>query len=496
MNQPYAHEVNQLRTPPMSIEAEQAVLGGLLLPYSDAFELVADIISEDDFYRRDHQLIFRAIAQLAEKHRPYDAVTAMDWFDANGLSEQVGGGGYLIELASTTPSAANIAAYAKIVKDKALLRKLIDVGTDLVNQGFAPEGRDTTDMLDAAESAVMAISGAKVQEVEDGDTGLRATLAELSRRRKLDPNQLLGVTTSLDLLDANTHGLQPTDLIILAARPSMGKSVLALQIRRAAAMNGMRPYTIELEMNREACYMRDIAATGHVNYDVVQRTAKASEQEMEAMRRAVIRLRGMQWWLDCSPGLSIDSIIARIRRMKKQHNIGIAIIDYLQYIDMSRQLRSGLNVTNSIQEITRRLKACAKELHIPIVLLSQLNRGNEARKDKRPMMSDLRESGAIEQDADMIMFIHREGYYEKEWPRDDPRQKLAEIIVAKSRNGITGTVPVQWEGRYQQFNNLAYDDPANLYNPQQTSSKGGFESARNHGLVTIPVSMVNQEDED
>ena len=488
------HLVEQLRVPPHSIESEQAVLGALMLVSRDTYEKVADIVGEDDFYRRDHQLIYRAIKELAESNppKPYDAVTLGDWFEAHGLGAQVSNGAYLIELATTTPSAANIVAYAHIVKDKALLRRMIDVGTNMVNNGFMPDGRDTTELLASAESEVMAIGDEVKTDIYTGEDGLRATIKELSRRRKLGVNDLLGATTSLDALDDLTCGLQDSDLIVLAARPSMGKTALMLQMNRACAMDRRRPYTIELEMSQPQVYMRHIAATAKLDFGIVQRPARASETEMERMRQSISKLKGLQWWLDCSPGLNIDLICARIRRMKKQYDIGIAFIDYLQYIDYSRQLRY-TNATGAIQEITRKLKGLAKELGIPVVLLSQLNRALEQRRDKRPILSDLRESGAIEQDADVIMFLHREGYYE-DWGRDDLRNKVAEVEVAKSRNGVTDTVRVQWEGRFQLFNNLAYGDAANYFNPQQMSSKGGFEPTPMHGMVQ-PIK-IRQDDED
>ena len=494
MNDHYAPGVEHLRIPPHSIDAEQSVLGALMLTSVDTFEKVADIITEDDFYRRDHQLIFRAIRELADgkPSKPYDAVTVGDWFESMRLSDEVAGGAYLIDLVSGTPSAANIVAYARIVKDKATLRRMIDVGTTMVNNGYMPEGRDTVELLAAAETDVLAIGDEVKTDIFTGADGLRATAMELSRRRLMGPNELLGISTSLDAVDDLTCGMQPSDLIVLAARPSMGKTALMLQEMWAAAASGKRPYGIELEMNQSQVYMRHISRIARIDFSIVQRPARASEMEMQRMRDAIGKLRALEWWLDCSAGLNIDMICARIRRMKKKHNIGIAYIDYLQYIDYSRQLKY-TNATGAIQEITRKLKGLAKELNIPVVLLSQLNRALEQRGSKRPILSDLRESGAIEQDADVVKFVHREGYYE-DWPRDDPRQKLAEIIVAKARNGIVDTAMAQWEGKYQSFSNLAYDNPANYYNPQQTSSKGGFEPVPMHGLVQ-PIK-VNQSDED
>lgn len=488
-------EIDTLRVPPSSIEAEQAVLGALLLPGVDKFDEVADIVSEDDFYRHDHQLIYRAIRELANKRKPHDALTVAEWFDSVDQSHEVEGGAYLIHLASNTPSAANLHAYARIVKDKAILRSLIDAGTQIINTGYRPDGRDTADILAEAEAAVLKVAKVNQSDIFGGDDALRSAVAELSRRRKMHPDALLGISTSLDLVDSLTHGLQPTDLIILAARPSMGKTAFAIQMALAAAMDGKRPYFATLEMSREQWMMRALAAVGQVDFSKVQRTARASAEEMERIQRAVGKLRGMSWWIDEAPGMNLDMLAAKLRRMKKQHDIGVAFIDYLQYLDLTRQLKNtNGNTASAIQEVTRRLKAVAKELRIPVVLLSQLNRALEGRRDKRPMLSDLRESGAIEQDADLVMFLHREGYYEgRDWPRDDPRHALAEVIIAKSRNGIVDTARVRWDGPFQRFDNLAYNDPITYYNPSLVAGKGGFEPKP----VMMPGRQpVNQMDED
>lgn len=468
-----------LRAPPAAIEAEQAVLGGCMLS-NDAFDRISDMLVADDFYRRDHQLIFRAIQELAEKNKPYDAVTLGEWFDSQGLSEQVAGGAYLIDLASTTPSAANIKAYAEIVRDKAVLRKLIDAGTQIVNDGFDPNGRDSKDILAEAEQNVLAIANTGMtQDVESGLVVLKRTVDLLSQRRNFT-GDLLGITTSLDLPDEMTAGLQDDDLIILAARPSMGKSALMAQMRRACAKEGKRPYTVSLEMSGEQLNMRDIAAVGGVDFDHVRRPRRANSEEMDRIRYAIREMKGYEWWFDQGTGLTADKLCARIRRMKKQFNIGAVYIDYLQFIDISPDVRQG--IPHAVQQVTRKLKATAKALHIPIVLLSQLNRSVESRPDKRPIMADLRESGAIEQDADVIMFLYRKGYYERDWPKDDPRQKVAEVIVAKVRNGEVGSASVQWEGKYQRFDNLSFDTiPANYY--ESKSTERGFEPRQRTGLT-------------
>lgn len=470
--------VEQLRVPPTSIEAEQAVLGGLMLA-PDALDHVVDIVGEHDFYRRDHALIFRGIQELSEKNRPYDAVTLGEWFEAQGIAELVAGGAYLIQLASTTPSAANIKAYAEIVHDKAVLRRLIEVGTGIVNDGFLPDGRETAEILASAENAVLAVAGNKViSGIETGKEGLVRAYLEMDRRRKLG-DALLGVSTSLDELDESTNGLQDDDLIILAARPSMGKTAMMGQLRRQAAITGKRPLTFSMEMSAAQIYMRDVAALARVDYDKVQRPARMTPEETHRVGAAFAKMKDWVWWLDDGPPASVYQLAARIRRMKKQHDIGIVFIDYLQLIDISELLKAGYNTNAAIQEVTRTLKALAKLLHIPIVLLSQLNRSLEGRGDKRPGLSDLRESGAIEQDADLIMFLHRQGYFEKDWAKDDERQNVAEVIVGKARTGTVGRVTVQWQGKFQRFNNLSYENvPSNYSDTYTRRARPGFNRGK------------------
>lgn len=449
-------KVAALRTPPQSIGAEQSVLGGLMLD-PGAMTRIGDRLKETDFYRRDHQLIFRAILELEGKNKPFDAVTLGEWFEAQGMGEVVAGGAYLVELASTTPSAANIRAYADIVRDKAILRQLIDFGTGVVNDGFQPDGRDSDEIMSAAEGALLALSrqAAELVEAEHGKRGLARAVKEMERR-SMAGDSLLGCETSIIELDDLILGLQDADLIIVAARPSMGKSALMGQMRRHAAKRGKRPYTVSLEMSAEQIYMRDIAAESRVNLRHVQVPSQAEEQDWPRMHEAIKRMAGWQWWLDDQSALTVEQICARARRAKMQHDIGIIFIDYLQFITPPSTQQNG---AAAIQHITRTLKGLAKELRVPIVLLSQLNRGLESRSNKRPMMSDLRESGAIEQDADVILFLHREGYYrQQEWAKDDQRHRVGEIIVAKCRNGELGVAYTRVALEYQSFDNLSRDE--------------------------------------
>lgn len=479
-----------LRLPPQSIEAEQSVLGGLMLD-PGALDKVLHLLGEGDFYRRDHVMIYRAIKALADKGKPYDAVTVGEFFSAKGMSEMVEGGAYLTDLVRLTPSSANIRAYAEIVRDKAMLREMIDAGTSIVADGFQPDGKDVTELLAKAEQSVMALARGRHSNdsMQAGKRGLRRAVAEMERRI-LAGQSLLGISSSLDALDDMILGLQDSDLVILAARPSMGKTAFMLQMRRHAAKLGKRPLTISMEMTAEQVYMRDIAAVGSVNYKRVQNPILADEQDMQCIQRAFAEMEPWEWWLDDTSSMTVGQICSRIRRAKKDHDIGIAFIDYLQFIDLG-EVRNGIPA--ALQNVTRMLKALAKELRIPIVLLSQLNRGLESRTNKRPMMSDLRESGAIEQDADVVLFLHREAYYNKDWPATDPRQSIGEVIVSKARNGETGTVMVKSVLAYQRFDNLAEHELPMEYetaekqaaNEQRSKRDGksgaGFQPGGNNG---------------
>lgn len=466
-----------LRVPPQSQTAEQSVLGGLMLDPS-AFAKVGDWLKPEEFYRQDHQLIYRAVLELESQGKPFDAVTVGEWFDSQGMGERVAGGSYLVELAATTPSAANIVAYAKIVQDKALLRSLIEVGTDIVNDGFMPGGRDSNEILASAESALLAVSKrtTTLVEAEHGKRGLSRAVREMERRRDAGGG-LLGIESSITELDDLILGLQPTDLLIVAARPSMGKSALMGQMRRHAAKRGARPYTVSLEMSAEQIYMRDIAAEARVNLRHVQVPTMAEDEDWPRMEDAIQRMAGWDWWLDDQSALTVEQICSRARRAKMQHDIGIIFIDYLQFITPPSTQQNG---ASAIQHITRALKGLAKELKVPVVLLSQLNRGLESRTNKRPMMSDLRESGAIEQDADVILFLHREGYYKAhEWPKDDPRHRVGEIIVAKCRNGELGLAHVRVALEFQRFDNLSRDDiPGDYHDTSDSDNKQRRNSGR------------------
>jgi replicative DNA helicase len=442
--------IDALRVPPHSIEAEQAVLGGLMLN-ERAWDQVADKLREEDFYRRDHQLIFRAIGTLADKQQPCDAVTLGEYFESNGLSEQVGGTAYVIELASTTPSAANIAAYAEIVREKSVLRQLIDVGTTIANDGFQPEGRSSRELLENAEKSVFEIAEAGSRGKQQF-VAMRGAVKEAFRilqERYENKGSITGVPTGFTDFDNRTTGLQPSDLIILAARPSMGKTALALNMAEFAALKTKRAVAVfSMEMSASQLAFRLISSLGRVNAQNL-RTGQLEDEDWSRVSHAITLLADAKIFIDDTPALSPTELRSRARRLAREHGgLALIVIDYLQLMQVPGNKE---NRATEIAEISRSLKALAKELSCPVIALSQLNRSLEQRTDKRPVMSDLRESGGIEQDADVIVFIYRDEYYNQ----DSPDKGLAEIIIGKQRNGPTGTIKLVFNGQYTRFDNYA-----------------------------------------
>ncbi|MDR1075863.1 MAG: replicative DNA helicase [Xanthomonadaceae bacterium] len=451
-SEPGDPRIEQLRVPPHSIEVEQAVLGGLMLA-PEAYDRVNDMLVESDFYRRDHQLIYRAIRELGEKSRPFDAVTLGEWFDSQGLGEQVGGGAYLVELAATTPSAANIRAYAEIVRDKAVLRQLIEVGTGIVNDGFQPEGRDSVELLAKAEQQVFAIAeaGARARMDFVPVTKALSEAFDVLQARFNSGGGVTGMATGYTEFDEITAGLQPTDLVILAARPSMGKTTLALNMAEYAAIKSKKPVAVfSMEMSASQLALRLISSIGRVNATRL-RTGQLEDEDWSRVTSAISLLREVKIFIDDTPALSPEVLRSKARRLKREHGLGLIVIDYLQLMQVPGNSE---NRATEISEISRSLKALAKELNVPVIALSQLNRSLETRTDKRPVMADLRESGAIEQDADLIVFIYRDEYYNKE---NSPDKGLAEIIIGKQRNGPTGSVKLKFFGEYTRFDNLSHD---------------------------------------
>jgi replicative DNA helicase len=446
-------DTSALKVPPHSLQAEQAVLGGLMLDNS-AWDTVADCVSEDDFYRRDHRLIFRAIAQLAEKNNPLDAVTLSEWLDQNNLLDEVGGLGALGKLAQNTPSAANIKAYAEIVRENSVMRQLIEVGNKIAGSGFMPEGRDSGALLDHAEKLVFEIAE-QGKRGKRGFTNIRALLATAVDRIDMLSQQedhITGVSTGFTDLDNMTAGLQPADLIIVAGRPSMGKTTLAVNFAENAAIKHQVPVGIfSMEMPGEHLALRMMSSLGHIDQHKI-RTGKLDDDDWPRLTSAVSLLDSAPIYIDDTPALTPVELRARARRLKREHDLGLIVIDYLQLMQGSGGAARE-NRATEISEISRNLKALAKELSVPVIALSQLNRSLEQRTDRRPVMSDLRESGAIEQDADVIIFIYRDEVYHE----DSPHKGLAEIIIGKQRNGPIGKVTLTFRGQFTRFENYAPD---------------------------------------
>ena len=444
-------DTESLKVPPHSLQAEQAVLGGLMLDNA-SWDTVADHVSEEDFYRRNHRLIFRAIAELAEKNDPFDAVTLSEWLEQNQLLEETGGLAALGILAQNTPSAANIKAYADIVRENSVMRQLIEVGNKIANSAFVTEGRDSSALLDHAEQLVFDIAE-RGKRNKRGFRNIRTLLAAAVDRIDMlfqQEGHITGVPTGFSDLDDMTAGLQPADLIIVAGRPSMGKTTLAVNFAENAAIKHQLPVAIfSMEMPGEQLALRMMSSLGHIDQHKI-RTGKLDDDDWPRLTSAVSLLDTAPLFIDDTPALSPMELRARARRLKREHDLGLIIIDYLQLMQVGNTRE---NRATEISEISRNLKALAKELSVPVIALSQLNRSLEQRTDKRPVMSDLRESGAIEQDADVILFIYRDEVYNEE----SPQKGLAEVIVAKQRNGPIGKCLLTFRGQFTRFENYAAD---------------------------------------
>jgi len=435
-----------LKVPPQSLEAEQSVLGGLMLD-NQRWDQIADKIVTVDFYRKEHRLIFTAISQLSEDNRPADVVTVSEWLENAGELENAGGIEYLGSLANNTPSAANIVAYAEIVRERSVMRRLIEVSSEITSRAYRPEGRSAVDILDEAEKNILQISdaGSRRGGFKHLKSLLTASVDRIDQLYRSD-NPLTGVSTGFTDLDNMTSGLQSSDLVIVAGRPSMGKTSLAMNIAENAAVGHKTPVAIfSMEMPGEQLAMRMMASLGRINAHRV-RTGNLHDEDWPRLTSAVSMLSETPIFIDDSPGLTPMELRARARRLHREHGLGMVIIDYLQLMQTGE---SSENRATEISNITRALKGLAKELSVPVVALSQLNRSLEQRPNKRPVMSDLRESGAIEQDADVIIFIYRDEVYNE----DSTDKGTAEIIISKQRNGPTGTVRLTFLGEYTRFEN-------------------------------------------
>jgi len=443
--------VDALRVPPYSIHAEQSVLGGLMLD-NQTWDVVADRVGEEDFYRRDHKLIFRAIKQLAEKQTPFDVVTLSEVLEKTGSLEEAGGLAYLAMMAKETPSAANISSYADIVREKSVLRQLIHAGTEIADSAFQPENRDLALLLETAEQKVFQIADQRRR----GGVGFKPIKSLLSAA--IDRIEMLfhkeghitGASTGFTDFDDMTSGLQASDLIIIAGRPSMGKTTFAMNIAENVAIKEQIPVAVfSMEMPGEQLAMRMMSSLGRIDQHRV-RTGKLEDDEWPRMTSAINILAETKLFIDDTPALTPTEVRARCRRLAREHGqLGLVVLDYLQLMQCS----GGENRVAEISEISRSLKALAKELNVPVIALSQLNRNLEQRPNKRPVPSDLRESGSIEQDADLIVFIYRDEVYHP----DSADKGTAEIIIAKQRNGPIGTVRLTFLGQYTRFENFISD---------------------------------------
>ena len=441
--------VKNLTVPPHSIEAEQSVLGGLLLS-GNAWDQVADILVESDFYREDHRTIFRAVSELHDNSRPCDAVTITEWFESHGQIDLVDGGSYINQLVNTTPSAANIKAYAEIVREKSILRGLIDVGTEITSGAYASDGRESKQLLEEAERAVFAIAD-KGSRGTSGLVSVQETIKQaidkIQELYEFD-GEITGISTGFQDLDKKTAGLQPSDLIIVAGRPAMGKTSFAMNLAENAAIKHNVPVAVfSMEMSSLQLVMRLFSSLGQIEQGKL-RTGSLDDLDWPKLTSAMNLLQKSKIFIDETPALSPAELRARARRLKREHDIGLIVVDYIQLMAVPGTRE---NRATEIAEISRSLKTIAKELNVPVVALSQLNRALEQRPNKRPIMADLRESGSIEQDADLILFIYRDEIYNTE----TPDKGKAEIIIGKHRNGETGTVNLTFKGPWLRFANFA-----------------------------------------
>lgn len=442
-------DTDMVKVPPHSIEAEQSVLGGMMLD-NRAWDQIADRLREEDFYRHDHRLIFRVMAKLSDQSKPLDVLTVSESLREIHELENAGGEVYLFELANNTPSVANITAYADIVRERSVLRQLIATANDIASRAFNPDGRSSIELLDEAERQVFAVSGSQGLR-GDGPTNIKEFLAKTMDRidtlfNSNDP--ITGVPMGYTDLDNLTSGLQESDLVIVAGRPSMGKTMFAMNIVEHVVLKTKLPVLVfSMEMPGESLVMRLLSSLCRIN-QLDLRTGQLQDEDWPRLSSSVSILSEAPLFIDDTPALSPVELRARARRLAKEHGkIGLIVIDYLQLMQVAGFSE---NRTAEISEISRSLKALAKELKVPVIALSQLNRGLEQRADKRPMMSDLRESGAIEQDADLIMFIYRDEVYNP----NSSDKGVAEIIIGKQRNGPLGVARLTFLGQYSCFENF------------------------------------------
>ena len=447
-------QISALKVPPHSIEAEQSILGGLLID-NKAIDRIAGQVSASDFYRNDHRIIFTHISKLIDNNDPADIVTVAESLEQNAELTKVGGVAYLGLVAENTPTASNISGYAKIVRERSIMRNLVEVGSGIVESAFSPKGKDAQQLLDESESKIFQIADAGTSE-KLGFIDIKELLPKAAQRiddlyQLDDPNGVTGVPSGYSDLDQKTAGLQPGDLIIIAGRPSMGKTSLALNIAEHVGMEAGLPEAIfSMEMGAAQLTMRLLGSVGKLDQHKM-RIGQLEDEDWPKLTNALGVLNEAPIFIDEGSALNSYEVRARARRLHRQQGkLGLIVIDYIQLMSSANE-QSTENRATEVSEISRSLKALAKELNVPVVALSQLNRSVESRPDKRPMMSDLRESGAIEQDADVIMFIYRDEVYNPE----TAEKGVAEILLSKQRNGPTGIVKLTFLGQYTRFENYA-----------------------------------------
>jgi replicative DNA helicase len=451
-------QLEAIKLPPHSVEAEQSVLGGILLDTS-AWDKIADLITERDFYRFEHRLIFRHIGRLTEHAKPVDVITLAESLESNAELEKAGGLAYLGSLAQNVPSSANIRRYAEIVRERAIMRQLAEVGSEIATSAYNPGGRDAGQLLDEAEKLVFEISEAG-ERGKQGFVAIPPLLTQVVERIETlysrdNASDVTGIATGFTDLDSMTSGLQPGDLVIVAGRPSMGKTAFSINIAEHVALEVNKPVAIfSMEMGGTQLAMRMIGSVGKLNQHTL-RTGKLEDDDWSRMTHALGRLNDAPIFIDETAALNSLELRSRARRLYRQNldrgGLGLIVIDYIQLMS-SISTKGGENRATEISEISRSLKGLAKELQVPVIALSQLNRSLEQRPNKRPVMSDLRESGAIEQDADLILFIYRDEVYNP----DSPDKGRAEIIIGKQRNGPIGTVGLTFRGEFTRFENAAH----------------------------------------
>jgi replicative DNA helicase len=446
--------ISKLKTPPQSLEAEQAVLGGLMLS-GESFDAVAELVQPQDFYHPQHRLIFQVMNELVQSNKPLDLITVSEALDSQKELDNAGGLAYLAELVKNTPSASNISAYSRIVRERATLRRIISAAQDIASSGFNPDGRDSVELLGLAEKKLADIAEGYLQEGSFAEVSalLKKALDRIDELNRSDKD-ITGLTTGFKDLDKMTSGWQNGDMVVIAARPSMGKTTLAMNAVENALLygDGKPVLVFSLEMPAESLILRMLSSLGKIDQNRI-RSGKLESHEWDKLGAAVSKLKDKPLYIDDTAGISVAELRGRVRRYHRDNKceIGLIMVDYLQLMRGSSS--SVENRTNEVSEISRSLKSVAREFNCPILVLSQLSRAPEQRPNKRPINSDLRESGAIEQDADVILFIYRDEVYNEE----SPDKGTAEILIGKQRNGPIGTVRLSFQGKYTRFDNLAHD---------------------------------------